>query len=279
MSKQRRILAGPFTVEASKLSRLVQVATETLDASTVAAEYTLTVGGASISDVKTLDDVLAFDNTRTRSVTGLHIKLSDAQKSKVEVDMQGGSTPRITLDVSSGSHRFVTETFAKVEEQAERFMHVGFEKFGAALPAIATIAGVVGLFAFLFTLGRKTPLTADKLWLREEELGPLLEKLKRAGAGVPELLEMHRRQLENLANPADGAPIAASTWALMALLAFLFLVVCFILPCYPSSAFLWGDGVTRHDRLVKRRDYLWKTFFVGTLLGVLSRFVFAYIGR
>jgi hypothetical protein len=280
-----------FRLEPTKLRRLVDEVhscLETLGDLTRLDNFEVFFSGDRRAELSSVEEVLSLDNSRRQRIKRLVISSSASAPSaprpehEIQLDFVGfqpssmrGSSKAVAISVRSDSIGWANRTLAEVEEQVERTWLYNIHP----IFAIAGIFFVVLIILVSLYLSPRFGPYADSMWLTNSDFDHIKNKLGDQHILTDEeLREVSTMQLRNLVKDwkPQSSVRADSTRRL-----FLAVPLCgvlvglvYLVTCYPSVLFLWGDEVERYEKKVQRRRTVWGIIIAITVVGVLSRFFF-----
>lgn len=277
-----------FLLDRAKLSRILNIVEERLNASEVPFEPKFEVLLANKKTIKlsSPDDLLTLDNTVKNPIQALAIKAGgSANGEKLEVKVRlgepalsvmgirFGDAGDITLEVTGSNPKSAAQFFAEMEEQVERTVQTGW--FYRRIPGglLFTLPVILSLAIILVNIilfsGSYNPSTRDR------NLAVEASRATTDSEKINFLFEIERQKLDAKLNSGPTLDLAGilTPPALVIAVPFVLVLTCIIYlrrTSYPRAVFLWGDYSEHYDQLVARRKTIWSVIVASLLIGVLS---------
>jgi hypothetical protein len=288
--ERKEFVDKAFIVEPSKLTKLISVIHERFGGDgTFTDRFLVQKGESQKSEFKSLEDVLALDNSSRQRITRLTIhseSVTEGSRREIEVDFglklrneAGNQKSSVTIEVAAESARWVDESLAEIEQQVERSLT------SYLVPISSCIAVMVASVVILLLATPSSQSSQDVLknlestmWLTPAQIESYEKLLVAEGSLTP---EVNRRLIEDQvrntasvlraqeqAKRASGTAGRASLWATLIVWAIGLLL---INTCYPRALFLWGDEVGRASARDTRKKLLWSILLSGTIIPLFAK--------
>jgi hypothetical protein len=282
MTEIHKEYAWPFSLEPTKLTRLIDIVHERLadhSSSQALDSFSVFQKGDRLDKLSDVSQVLALENLKKRKIQRVLIQCSGASgesgsQREVTVDFTGPRTIEgqpsrtakgIRVSVQSEDAAWVTRTFSEVEEQVERTRQNYTQPILILVAVLFCLITVLSLKLPLIPLGNQSTAIDWPMWLREKNM----ERVKTIIGNDKHIIsDDERREVETmqLSNVIAYDALRASPparelkriWVLIAPSAFV--IICaglLALFCYPKAVFLWGDEIARNLTMQRFRTTLW----------------------
>jgi len=294
----KRAFDSAFTIDTSKLSRLLTVISERFKDIT---ENPVTVFEATTKKGKNflasnVEKIINHDNPVNNPITTLSILYKDKKEEpnnlcEISYDKEDSI---IKLYVKTEDSRKSKDLFAEVEEQIERSLTPNWVyslKGEGSLETfrLVTVLLMLPIMIFaIFTFSSQKNLDKSD-FLSSKDVAELTKQLSDSEEELNKLdflYEYHKRKLKNLQD--DENPILKffskeKIFNIKILLLALPFIIVFgglyyiLWRTYIGSVFLWGDYEEYYNTLLERRKFLWNAVVVALLIGVVANlFVFGF---
>jgi hypothetical protein len=276
MAKIDRRTACAFTLDASKLQRIVTIVEEYFEGNGPSTNFTLTLKDGRDIVVDDLEAVLAHDNTEANPIQSVSMIATGISPARSALVLYLGRKSDAFVHIKVDSYgdedmRWAKGLFAALEEQTERTMNRGMMYREKAWTLVPLSAGVVVYSAYLATRAESVPKSIAI------EAARLLEEMPRA-TGVEQKIDLALRMnaLPLQKAVADSAPKhwSAPDVQTIVLLVPIVVTACILWylawRCYPRAVFAWGDMEKVHQSLKGKRALLWNVLWIGIALSLLT---------
>lgn len=275
-----------FTLEKSKLDRLVSLSREKLagDSNKIEEKYRVRHIDGTYLHVDSLDHLYRLHNSGRKQIEDLSVELSTQSNEKPDetslVELKfSGDRRWIGIDsvVMGSDSKWVSETFALLEEQVERcikrgFMYIPVPSSILRLALLVSLVVLIPIVLLLLYLPERN--LAYHMWLSKTDIQEIAAELKTSPTiSADQSLAILNRQIANLNSQLQDKPIKAS-WPIFFVIAPLLIILgafaYLIRHCYPRAVFIWGDMEEWYQTIQRRKAFIWNTIFASTLLSVVS---------
>jgi len=294
MRELLRFVPGDFDLDASKLQRMVSIVGAAFAGTTHDLHLGAIVKNRKRIAAKTLDELLAVDNTIANPIIYVEVQATSEIEGKTcEIAFRtetDGFLSGIDLAVKSNEMSWAGNLFSELEEQVDRTIRRdliskyrqshGLRRFMPIIMALIFSA------TFLFTILKSVNyIPGDAAALKnlaahgqsaqtiDEKLDFLVDytNLQIARIEAQRNLGWSLGSLDQITIPLL---LGAAPFLLMAGLA-----AFAVTTCYPGSVFVWGDIAEHYLTLVRRRAQIWNIVVVVFLVGLLINLSSAVLVR
>lgn len=281
MSRMFKSYENCFVLEQSKLNRLISVLREKYPDPPPREAYQVRHFDGTFQTVDSLDKVYGFYNSGKKQITELVIDLAPISSEGDSPDnrtarIEFAETPRsgkVSVTVSDPDHKWVEDAFAAIEEQVERCFKRGFMYSISANRGIPLL--YIAVVAALLLLLVMAPRPLEKsMWLTNADIEEFSTQLEKSSTiSQEQQLVILKRQLKNLRDSLQTPPFRFTWPALFVIIPILPAMTALIYlvgRCYPRSVFLWGDNEELYQVMMRRKDFVLKTFLASTAVSILA---------
>ena len=289
--EQKDYIGRRFEVEPTKLTKLLRVIHEKLAGTGDESDsYVVYMTGDHRAELRTLDEVLALDNTAKHRIVRLRIHSqrrapnSAAPHSEIDVDFgapfKSGTSSQtgVSIEVAGESRVWVADTLSEIEQQVERSrVQHGPPIISIAFIILASFVTIVMLLLGpRFETGQTARELATSMWLTGEDIAPYAEKLSRSEVlSEEEQRQVLSKQIANVNSlykhydTIERESLKTRGASLLAVAAIAVVGVVLFIWGYPAGVFLWGDEKSRQETRERVKRLLWPLLLAISLVPVI----------